>query len=192
MMGLFANVARELRRLFGAKRGSAAVEFALIMPIMLAVYVGSIEASTLIIIDRKVQSVAGAVGDLVARTDKDLLTKDLKDYFRAASGIMTPYPSRDVKQMVTGVKVATNGTTSILWQAKFERGVYTSVKITTPPKSYKLPAEMIAISKGQMVIAAEASYAYTPLFGIVIGQTINLYRSNFFMTRFEDEIKLIP
>ncbi|WP_267911617.1 TadE/TadG family type IV pilus assembly protein [Devosia rhizoryzae] len=191
-MRLARTLVAGLRRLARSQKGAAAVEFALIMPIMLTVYIGSIEASTLIIIDRKVQSVAGAVGDLVARSDKEILTKDLKDYFRAASGIMTPYSSQDVRQVVTAVKVASNGTTSVLWQSKFERGTYTAVRTTALPRTYRLPDEMIAISKGQMVIAAEASYSYTPLYGIVIGQEIDLYRSNFFMTRFEDEIKLVP
>lgn len=182
----------QLRRLARSQKGAAAVEFALIMPIMLAVYIGSVDVSTLIIIDRKIQSAAGAVGDLVARSDGEVLTRDLKDYFRAASGIMTPYSSQDVKQVVTAVRVDSTGKPTIAWQSKYERGTYSTVGATVPPKAFTLPAEMIAIAKGQMVIAAEASYTFTPLYGFVIGQKINLYRSNFFMPRFEGEIKLVP
>lgn len=176
----------------GAQRGSAAVEFALIVPIMIAVYIGSVEASTLIIIDRKVQSVAGSVGDLVARTDERLATDDLKDYFRAASGIMTPYAADGVTQKVTAIKVNNDGTNSVLWQSSYQGGVYSTVAKLALPKTFTLPAEMTAIAKNQTVIAAEASYTYTPMFGFVLQQSVNLYRSNFFMPRFEGGIALVP
>jgi Flp pilus assembly protein TadG len=181
-----------LRRFSLSERGVAAVEFALILPIMLAVYIGSMEGSTLIIVDRKVQSVAAAVGDLVARSDKTLSTDQLRDYLRAASGIMMPYPSQNVRQTVTAVTVASNGTTTVSWQAKFQNGVYTRVATTSLPRSFRLPTEMAAISAGQTVIAAEASYDYTPIFGIVINQSVSLYRSNFYLPRFGGTITLTP
>lgn len=175
-----------------AERGSAAVEFALILPIMLLVYIGAMEGSTLIIVDRKVQSVAGAVGDLVARADKQLKKSELEDYFRAAGGIMAPYESSDVEQMVTAIKILSNGTTDVVWQSRYKDGKYTAIATRDLPDSYALPAEMIAItSTDDMVIAAEVSYAFKPLFGIVFDQTINLYRSNFYMPRFGDGITLV-
>jgi Flp pilus assembly protein TadG len=177
-------------RLPGAEKGVAAVEFALILPVMLVVYVGTLEASTLITMDRKVQSVAGAVGDLVARADEQLTTSQLQDYFRAASGIMTPYSPTEVLQVVTAVAVAADGTTEVVWTRQYVNGTYSSTTPHTVGDEYPLPTEMIAISRDSMVIAAEASYAYTPLLGIVIDQPINLYRSSFFMPRFGEDIAL--
>lgn len=173
-----------LARLRRAERGAAAVEFALILPIMLLVYIGSMEASTLISMDRKVQSIAGSVGDLVARTDKVLPASQMRDFFRAASGIMTPFSSDPVLQVVTAVNVSNDGVARVAWSRQFIGGVYSTSTRYPQNSVFPLPAEMIDISKGQMVIAAEASYAYTPLFGIVFNQPVNLYRSSFYLPRF--------
>ncbi|OYX04897.1 MAG: hypothetical protein B7Z15_17290 [Rhizobiales bacterium 32-66-8] len=81
------------RRLRAAEAGVAAVEFALILPIMLLVYIGTVEASVLISMDRKIQSVSGAVGDLVARSRGEITSTLLNDYVKVAGGIMTPYPA---------------------------------------------------------------------------------------------------
>lgn len=189
-MRRLSHLAIVLRRLLRAERGVAAVEFALILPIMVMVYVGTLEGSMLITMDRKVQSVAGAVGDLVARADETLSMTQMQDYFRAASGIMTPYSTDDVHQVVTAVRVAADGTTSVAWTLQYEDGDYSSSTPHTVGAPYPLPAEMIAVSRERMVIAAEASYTYTPLLGVIFNTPVDLYRSSFFMPRFGGEISL--
>lgn len=183
-----ARILRALR----ADAGVAAVEFALILPVMLLVYLGTLEASTLITMDRKVQSVAGAVGDLVARSDEKITATQMQDYFRAASGIMTPYSPGNVRQVVTAINVAADGTTSVVWTRQYLNGTYSATTPHTVGDAFPLPQEMIDISLDRMVIAAEADYSYTPLLGIVIDAPINLYRSNFFMPRFGGDIALVP
>ena len=178
-------------RMLRADSGVAVVEFALVLPIMLLVYLGTLEASTLITMDRKVQSVAGAVGDLVARADEELSVSQMQDFFRAASGIMTPYSSANVLQVVTAVEVRDDGTTRVVWTRQFQNGALSSTTPHTVNGTFPLPQEMIDISLGRIVIAAEASYSYTPLLGIVINTPVNLYRSSFFMPRFGGDIDLI-
>lgn len=191
-MGTLGRIKRGLRRLRLSERGSAAVEFTLILPIMLMLYIGVMEGSTLIIVDRKVQSVAGAVGDLVARADEQLPRSDLRDYFRASSGIMAPYEANQVLQTVTAVKILAGEKVEVVWQAKYQNEIYSEVAKAALPTNYSLPDQMMAVTTvGDMVIAAEASYAFRPLFGIVFEQAINLYRSNFFMPRFGDGITLV-
>ena len=160
-------------------RGVAAVEFALILPIMLMLYVGCIEASVLITMDRKVQSVAGSVGDLVARSDDTISANLLNDYFQAASGILSPYPSETLKQVVTSVEIRLDGTTRVDWSRGFNGGT-----ARTTNASYSLPAEIKDIARGRYVIVAEASTSFQPLLGVVFTQSIPLYRESFFMPRF--------
>ncbi len=173
-----------------AERGVAAVEFALLLPLMLAVYIGTMEASALITMDRKVQSVAGAVGDLVARSDKSITTAQMRDYFRAASGIMTPYSSDPVLQVITAIHVDNNSNATIAWSRQFVGGVYSATTPRVAGQPFPLPDEMIAISKGQTVIAAEASYSYMPLFGLFFEHSVSLYRSSFFLPRFGGDIAI--
>lgn len=188
MSARLARLRLSLKRLLRADRGVAAVEFALVLPIMLVVYLGTLEASSLITMDRKVQSVAGAIGDLVARTDEVISTSQLQDYFRAASGIMTPFSPDGVLQVVTAVQVNADGTTEVIWTRQYQNGTYSSTTPHNVGDSYPLPTEMTDIARGDMVIASEASLNYTPLLGIVIQTPITLYRSSFFMPRFGGEI----
>ncbi|MCR6670260.1 TadE/TadG family type IV pilus assembly protein [Devosia ginsengisoli] len=180
-----------LRRLAVVEEATAAVEFALILPIMLLVYVGSVEASIAITTDRKVQSVAGALGDLVARSDTTIPMATLLDYFQAAEGIMTPYPTSELLQTVTQVRVLSDGTASVVWSWQYEHGNM-GPGAHEAGSAFSLPGPMTTIarddSKPTYVIVSEGSYSHTPLFGFIFNQPINLYRENFLMPRFGGNI----
>jgi Flp pilus assembly protein TadG len=175
---------QRLRRMRLAEEGAAAVEFALILPIMLLVYIGSVEASALISMDRRVQSVAGTLGDLVARSDKNISAATLTDYFRAARGIMTPYSADDLRQVVTQVEVDDDGTATVVWSRQYVDGAYGVGTDHLPGDTYELAEAMETIAAGNFVIVAEATHSYLPMYGIIFEQPIQLYRENFFMPRF--------
>lgn len=186
-----------LQRFTRREHGTAAVEFALILPVMLFVYIGSVEGGALITTDRRVQSVAGALGDLVARSDGTLTNSDLTDYFRAAKGIMTTFGSDTLVQTVTQVKVPITGTPTVVWSKRYTSTSSAPANTTgsryTKGTAYSLPAEMVTVArsggKDSFVIVAEAQASYMPLSGFVYTAAIPLYRENFFMPRFGEEIK---
>jgi Flp pilus assembly protein TadG len=184
-MKALRNLMIRLRQFRRGEDGVAAVEFALILVPMLLLYIGAMEASTLISMDRRVQSVSGAVGDLVARSDTTITAAMLTDYFRASGGIITPFPLAGLKQVVTQLQVSTDGKTAkVVWSRQYVNGIY-GVGTDYPLNTlYPLRQAMIDVSKGKSVIVAEASYSYLPLYGIVIDKPIPLYRENFFLPRF--------
>ena len=180
-----------LSAFFRRETGVAAVEFALVVPLMLSVYLGCTEASALLTADRKVQSVAGAIGDLVARSNKSISAGDLQDYFLASTSIMAPYGTMGLVQTVTAVSVAADGRATVLWSARFKDGVLSKTVAEHPKDStYDLPEEMKAIATGQTVISAEAEYGYRPLLGLVFKNALDLNRSALFMPRFGGTISL--
>lgn len=186
MMRLFQRLASTVARFCSDHQGVAVVEFALVVPGMLALYIGAMESSMLITMDRKVQSVAGAVGDLVARTDGSVSSDELRDYFQAASGIMTPYPTTDVKQMVTVIEVLPSGATNVIWSREYLNGVLSIGTVHKTGTTYALPAEMTIItqnSDNKYVVASEAVSSYKPLYGLVFDKAIPLYRENFYTPR---------
>lgn len=113
-----------LRKFRIVEQGAAAVEFALILPIMLVLYIGSVEASALISMDRRVQQIAGTLGDLVARNDTTISAAVLQDYFKAAGGLMTPYQTTDLRQVVSQIQVNADGTTKVIWSKQYLNGNY--------------------------------------------------------------------
>ena len=175
-----------------AEAGVAAVEFALILPIMIFVYVGMVEASALISMDRKVQTISGAVGDLVARSDGEITAANVNDYVKVASGIMTPYSAAPLEQIVTQLKVPATGSATVDWSRRYKAQALQSSGAYANGTTYTLPAEILDISRGKYVIVAETRYSYLPLYGIVFEKAINLYRENFYLPRFGERIVLLP
>jgi len=176
------------RRLARDNRGAAAVEFALILPVMLTLYIGTLEASALISTDRRVQVVNGTVGDLVARANKEIRASTLLDYFRAAQNILLPYSTDGLVQTVTLVAVAANGTTSVRWSRRYTAGANNHVQGYTTGTTFALPAETIAIARNSWVVVSETSYTYTPLLGLIMPADFPLGKQNFYSPRFGTEI----
>ncbi len=179
-----------LRRFAVAQRAVAAIEFALVFPFMLALYVGVVEGGALITVDRKVQSVAGAVGDLVARTNDSLPVGRLRDYFRAASGIMIPYSSDRLVQRVVLVEVRDNLTTRVEWCQQFTNDAMSACTNYTTGSSFTLPDNLVNLARNQYVVVSEANYSYTPIARLVIAQPLNLFRRNHYMPRFPGKIRI--
>src|SRR5687768_5105470 len=114
------NIVLAARRLRRDDDAVAAVEFALIVPFLITLYFGSIEAAALFTVDKRIDSISSTVGDLVAQWDPDegVLTTGingtLTDYMNASTGILSPYSTSGLKIVVTLVQVKDNGTTRIL------------------------------------------------------------------------------
>jgi len=189
-MGVHSKLLQRLRRFKHAEAGVAAVEFAMILPIMLMLYIGMVEGSTLISMDRKVQTVSGAVGDLVARIDGNISASMLNDYVKIASGIMTPYPVDNLEQIVSQVYVNNSGQVTVDWSKRYLGQTPKASGAHASGSSISLPPEILAIAKGQYVIVTEAALSYSPLYGIVFDTAVNLSRENFFMPRFRERIVL--
>lgn len=178
---------RLIRRFGRNERGAAAVEFALILPFLVTLYLGSIEASSLFTVDRRVEVISGTMADLVARwnPNEGILPKDtLKDYFQAAQGIITPYSTTGLTQVLTVVKVSAAGAATVLWSCGWNGGVAASAN-----SSYSLGTEMMLRSKSGYVVTAMTAYAYKPVLGMVFTSAINLENEAVFLPRFGVEIK---
>lgn len=169
------------------EKGVAAVEFALILPFLLLLYMGSIEASSLFTVDRRVEVIATTMADLVARWNpkESTLPKDtLRDYFRAAEGIIVPYSTTGLTQVVSFLTVAANGNATVEWSCGWNWGT-----ARTDDSSYTLSEDMkrLVTNGGKQsgyVVASETLYPYQPLLGIVFTSAINLNSEALFLPRF--------
>lgn len=68
LASVFTPLRRRLLALARNQRGVAAVEFAMLLPLMITLYIGAVEISQMVSIDRKVSLTARAVADLVAQS----------------------------------------------------------------------------------------------------------------------------
>jgi Flp pilus assembly protein TadG len=174
------EVGRRVKRFFRANEAVAAVEFALILPLLLTLYLGSLELSQLITVDRRVQTVTGTVGDLVSQQKNGISCATLTDFFDASRTIMADLPTTSLQQTVTEIYVDANGVAKVMWSKPGPNpGPLQTVNAT-----YVLDPGMDAISHLSYVIVSETWYPYTPLLGLFFHSNIQLYRKNFYVTRY--------
>ena len=146
-----------LRRLIAGfarnEGGTAAVEFALIMPFLLALYFGSMEASALFTADKRVNSISSTVGDLTAQWDPidgSLPQATLTGYFAAATGIITPYSSAGVKQVVATHIGHVDSLSPVLKRAAKK---HLPVELMGPHQIDAFVAEIRSVYRGPLSIA---------------------------------------
>lgn len=169
-----------VRRFRAAQSAVAAVEFALVVPFLLILYMGTIEISDLIAVDRRVNVISGTMGDLVARTNGTVTSSTLTDYFKASEGIIVPYSKTALKQVVSVVSVNAGGTqATVTWSKGYNGGT-----AKTTGSTYTLPAAMLDIAKSSWVVVSETSYSYKPLLGQVVTTAVNLNRVSYYMPRY--------
>jgi Flp pilus assembly protein TadG len=190
MSGKLRNAVLAFRRLRRDEAGVAAVEFALVMPLLILLYVGSIEAAALFTVDKRVSSLSSTIGDLVAQWDPedgDLTTgadSTLSNYMNASIGIMTPYPTTGIQIVVSMVQVKDDGATEVLWSTANAAGTAKTLNEEYDDASLDDTTRMNFVSRGGCVIAAEVTYAYLPLLGMVFDTALTLRHTNYFLPRY--------
>ena len=175
-----------LQRIGWLKRdedGTAVVEFALILPFLLLLFLGSIEASSLITVDRRVNVISGTLGDLVARSEDSINNTTIQDYFTAAQKIIYPYATGALTQAVSLVEVAANGTTKVLWSCGYNGGTARAVDST-----YTLPTKMNELARGGWIVVSLTTYNYTPVLGVIFDDVFHLTSESYYLPRFEEAI----
>jgi Flp pilus assembly protein TadG len=101
-----------LRTVLRDRRGAAAVEFALMLPLMLIIFVGVSEVSEAVPISRKVTITTRAVTDLTTQytsVDND----DLSNILGASSPIIAPYAPANLVVTLSEVGIDKNSNATI-------------------------------------------------------------------------------
>ena len=132
--------------------GVSAVEFALIAPLMISLYLGACELCNLLLADRKVTNVTAATTDLVAQ-EMSISDNEMTDIFTASSAIMEPYDLSSLKIVVSSVVADAGGNTTVAWSDGYQAAA------RAVGSAYTLPQGLV--SPGGSVIVTEVSYVYS-------------------------------
>lgn len=163
--GVLSRLKNRLRALAHDTGGVSAVEFALILPIMITMYIGAVEFSTALTVDRRVTSVASAAADLAAQVEQ-VTSGSLQDIFTAATSIMTPYSADPISIVLTSVVADENNDTTVDWSCAHNGSP------NSQGSAYALPSGLT--QPFSSVIVAEVSYAYDPPVGRFLVGGINM------------------
>lgn len=111
MLRALLDAARRFRR---DASGVSALEFALIAPVMVAMYLGAAEMTMALTADRKITGSATAVADLV--TQDDLITDaELADIYAAGDAIIFPNDPSELSIRITSIRMDINGDVFVDW-----------------------------------------------------------------------------
>lgn len=171
-------------RLRGDERGIAAVEFALILPLMLMIYMGLVELSRGMRAAQKLDLVAHTLADLTAQqltggqnTGQAGLTEaDITSVFSAANTLMAPLPVANLRMTISEVNITSPAAGT--WQARtvwsvtrngavprpcqvLTAGNGAPVSVSTMPTSYTQITNGVNPTTGP-VIVADVIYNYSP------------------------------
>lgn len=105
---------RRLRAFRGNRKGVAAVEFAVILPVMLAMYLGMVEVTIGVTINRKVTLLARTLADLTAQSSK-ISNNERNNIFAAASYVMQPTSSTGVRMRIVSLYIDNDKAVKVCW-----------------------------------------------------------------------------
>ena len=181
MTPLLSRLTGPFVRLVRDRRGVSAVEFALILPLMLAIYLGGNELSHALTIARKVTHVTSSLGDLVTQSKK-ITNADMTNILNAAASVMTPYATGTLlKIKVSGITIDANSVAKVTWSdALNDTPLTVGATVTTLPAAVKTASTFI--------VTAEVHYSYTPVIGYVMTGTFDLKDQFYLRPRLSDTI----
>jgi Flp pilus assembly protein TadG len=151
------------RRLARDKRGVSAVEFALLAPVMIGLYLGCVEISAGVGADRKVSLTAAALANLSSQVTT-ISSTDMGNILDASTAIIAPYSASNLKMSVSCLNIDSTGKATVKWSVT-RNGSAKSGVLTIPAA--------LAVPNSQLIYS-EVSYAYTPTIGYTITGTLNL------------------
>ena len=96
---------RLLRRFARDRDGVVAVEFALILPVMIMLMFGMVELTDAVLAKRRVGMAASMLGDLTTnRPDDWIHAREIADVFGVSERVLKPYGIQDVEVTITAIR----------------------------------------------------------------------------------------
>lgn len=165
---------------FKDRSGVSAVEFALLLPIMVLLFLGGVELSDALTVQRKVTHVTSSLSDLVTQS-KTISKKDMNNILDAAASIIAPYSESRLKIKVSGVAIDDKGKATVSWSEALNDTPLAKNSSITLPAAVTQPSTFI--------ITAEVHYDYQPTIGYVLTGAIDLADKFYLRPRLGGEVE---
>ncbi|MEZ5923527.1 MAG: TadE/TadG family type IV pilus assembly protein [Hyphomicrobiaceae bacterium] len=168
--GYWATIAED-------KGGFAAVEFAMVVPIMVVLFLGAVEFSLALSYDRRITAISSATADLVAQ-EEEVDSAYLDDVMQIANGLLPP--DADISKLdIKLVSVVADADSNVTVAWSYNR---TGGEPYAENSAYNdLPADLVEPLTS--VVVAEVSYTYNPPVGHFITGDIGLSERFFLRPR---------
>ena len=165
----------------GQNEGVSAIEFALVLPFMLLMYIGSVELGDGLAIEFKVTEVARTVTDLASQ-QLSIDPAAMTGILGASAKIVAPYPPTNLVMTLSEVSTNGQGQGTITWSCSLNgTGHAIGSSVTLP----------VALQTANIsLLWGEATYPYTPQLGYVVTGTVDIYETAYFYPRLVTSVPL--
>ncbi|PDT33546.1 hypothetical protein CO671_24975 [Rhizobium sp. M10] len=182
----FTRLALTARRLIRERKGAGAIEFAILFPVLVMLYIGAFEITIGLSVSKRATRAAGSIADLV--TQQQSVTKStLAEMRSVATAIFVPYNSTSLTLKITGITVDASANAKVLWSWAQDG----SVPYAKNTAVSDVPSDMKTANS--FLVRTELSIPYTmflfaPNFMPDGMRTITISRSYFYRQRQGDSI----
>jgi Flp pilus assembly protein TadG len=190
---------RIYRRFVVSARGVAAVEFALVSPMLLLLLLGTIDAGRAIAVYMKVRSATYTLNSI---TNQYLVIHDtdMQQILGATAVVLSPYPSAPVTVVISQLSVSSGGLATVSWSDTLNgtaRSVGSTVTIPAALAAPVPPNNVVTCQRAHptdpcYLILGEVNYTYTPMFGYFITGPIHLADKLYMTPRLTPSITRSP
>ena len=170
-----------LRRFARDRDGVSAVEFAIILPFMLTLYLGGVELGEGLSIKFKTTLAARTVTDLASQY-VSIDGSNMQAILGASSTVLSPYSTASMIVTLTELTVNASGKGVVQWSCSLNGTAYTVNQKLTMPTNLQ--------TSGITLLYGEVTYPYTPTMGYAITGTFNIYQNMYFYPRLSGTISL--
>jgi Flp pilus assembly protein TadG len=178
------SLSRYLIRFRRDQRGVSAVEFAMLLPLMITLYLGVVEISQAVGIDRKVTLTTRTVADLASQVTT-ITNADMTNLLGASASVISPYDATQLKVTVSQVDIDANGVAKIKWTDTLGgAGTHSVNDVVTVPAALKVASTSL--------IWSEVAYTYKPAVGYVVTGTLNLADQIYMRPRLSSSVARVP
>ena len=185
------------RRFTASTRGVAAIEFAMILPVLLILLLTAFDVGNAIAVYMKVRSATFTLAAITNQysINSPIQSADMTAITGATSAILAPYSSSPVVVVVSQVwiKAGGNATATVDWSATLNGTAHSIGSSVTLPAAIASSTNTCNLytPSGCYLILAQVSYTYTPLFG-AFGTVINLSDTEWVTPRSSICIPYVP
>jgi Flp pilus assembly protein TadG len=185
-----------LRRFIASTRGMAAIEFAMILPVMLLLLLATFDAANAIAVYMKVRS---ATYILAAITNQysiatPIQAADMTAITGATSAVLAPYSSAPVVVVISQVSVsaANKSAATVDWSATLNGTALTAGSALNLPATLNTNNNNTCSAYPCYLIFGKVTYKYTPMFGFFAAGGITLSDSVYVTPRSSNCIPYVP
>jgi Flp pilus assembly protein TadG len=166
------------------RRGLAAVEFAMMMPILVTLLLATVEIGRYAILYQKLDRTANTMADLVSQS-QTITNTDINNLLAAVPNIMTPFSSTTLRKIIVSQVGLVSGVAKVNWQ-RSGAGTYAGTsKIGVQGGNATLPAGF-TVTATESLIVAEVYYNFSPFIFAPVAPAKVLYRPAYYRPRIGD------